>query len=177
MRVINAILTLITFLPLPCVHCCPENTYPLELSCASCPSHTVSLENSTSVRDCKCEPGFVCMYYRQIRATVSLNATMDEFMANANNVRLSFISGIAAAAGVTEDHVTINHVATRLRRMLGSEGRNSPGIHIHAIVRGSDLLTNLDWHLGSMHIGHSWKSTPGIIVIRRPQELTNYQND
>ena len=173
MPLARAVLAIAFALCLRSVNCCPENTYPKNAQCVSCPPHTESLENSASAHDCRCMPGFMCMYYKQIRATVLINSTVTEFQTNANNVRSAFLAGMAAAAGVEPDRVTIRGVYGRSRRILGGSGR---GVDVHVDVVGAVALRDVGLHLTGMHLRDSWEVVPCVTVLSIPKHASLEQN-
>jgi len=115
----------------------------------------------------------MCMYYKQIRATVLINSTVTEFQTNTNNVRSAFLAGIAAAAGVDTDRVTIRGVYGRSRRILGASGR---GVDVHVDVMGAVRLSDVGLHLTGMHLRDTWEAIPCVTVLSIPKHASLEQN-
>ena len=154
---------------------CPANTYPVRAACHDCPYHTESHENSTSAHDCRCMPGFICIYYRQVRATLLVNSTLEQFQSNANNIRSSLISGIASAAGVDRDRVTITGVISRSRRVLGPDA-SPPLLRVQVSVMGGRLVSGLAGHLEGVVLQDSWDVLQQVMVLSIPQHITIEQS-
>jgi hypothetical protein len=130
---------------------CPENTYGPNTGsyaitgCLFCPPNSHSLPASISVYDCRCNPGFYCLYTKRITATVYLNVTQDEFNNNVGNVRTNFINALALAAGVNPGQVNIINV--KPLSSMGTRGVNSrhiKQIQIYFEVRGIEKNRNLE---------------------------------
>jgi hypothetical protein len=150
--------------------------------------HTTSLAGAYSRINCKCDPGYQCLYYKQIQAVVTLNVTLAEFNANTNNVKNNFLSAMAAAAKVSVSHVTINGVVSRSRRrnllsVTTKEGleahKNAKatehGIEVHATVMGAVRLHDLEKQLAAhhnndstLHMGHVWAESHKIDANAAP---------
>jgi hypothetical protein len=155
----------------PSCFSCPANFYPVLAVCHACPYHTESHENSTSAHDCRCVPGFICIYYKQVRATLLVNSTLREFQANANNVRSTLISGIANAAGVDTGHVTITGVMTRTRRVLGPDRAGSL-LQVQISVVGARRVGDLAGHLDGVVVRDSWDVVPQVMVLSIPPGIS-----
>ena len=100
---------------------CPLGSYGTTPSCNPCPANTNSSTNHTStLLDCRCLPGYVCTYTKRINLRLTLlNITWDMLdVAGLANSRV--IDAIAAAAGVSRDHVAITGIVagTPARRMM-----------------------------------------------------------
>ena len=162
-------------------HTCPAGQYPSEqltppVICHACPEHTTTFGDpgtASSVHDCKCQAGFLCMYYRQVHATVTLNTTLSDFESDHRGVRSSFLSGVAAAAGVSSEKVHVHFVVIRLnhRRRLRTLGLLDC-IQVSIVVSGTsteDSLQNLHQHLSSMHMtANSWEVRRRVLVLAVP---------
>lgn len=151
---------------------CPDSQYPDEKGvCTACPPHTSSTA-ATCAHDCRCEPGFLCMYYRQVHATVTLNTTLHDFENDHNGVRSSLLAGVAAAAGVVPEQVHIHYVVIRLshrrhrRRLLGASS-----IQVSLIVSGTSgqAISGLRRHLSGLQThGDSWEVRKRVSVLAIP---------
>ncbi len=119
------------------------------------------------------------MYYKQVRATVTLNTTLSAFEHDEHGVRSGFVSGVANAAGVGQEKVHIHFVVIRLdhrrrtrrRRLLGvSDGL----VQVTVLVNdaGSDTaVANLRRHLGTEHEKiDSWTVERRILVLQIPHK-------
>jgi hypothetical protein len=148
---------------------CPDGQYPDEKgTCTACPAHTTAAA-ATCAHDCRCEPGFLCMYYRQVHATVTLNTTLHDFENDHNGVRSSLVSGVAAAAGVVPEQVHIHYVVIRLahrrRRLLGAS------IQVSLVVSGTSgqAISGLRRHLSGLQThGDSWEVRKRVSVLAIP---------
>lgn len=139
---------------------CPPDTYGP--SCAPCPGHTTCPSGGSTAHDCRCQSGFVCLYYKQLRAVVTLNTSLTAFQSNANGVRSAFISGIAASAGVVPEQVSIADVVPRsFRRLLA----NHESIDVDVLVTGARALSRVHEHLTGIHLDHSWTLVPRVLVF------------
>ena len=151
---------------------CYVGTYLQGAACVACPGHTntSALVPATSLHHCRCDPGFVCTYSRRVHATVTLNATLQEFQSNTNGVRSAFISGIASAAGVGPEKVTIHYVVIRLdhrrrrrRALLAAQAHQS--ILVNLTVQDTAVLRNVERLLVGMHLRHTFSVTEDIRVV------------
>ena len=167
-------LSLIACMAVKCLSC-PANTYPMLSACHNCPYHTESHENSTSAHDCRCTSGFICVYYRQVRATLLVNSTLREFQSNENNVRSSLISGIAAAAGVERGQVTITGVISRSRRVL-VPGTGSPLLQVEVSVMGARRVGELAAHLDGVFLQDGWDVLQQVMVLSIPPHISIEQS-
>jgi hypothetical protein len=137
-----------------------------------CPDNTISVEGSSSLLQCRCDPGFSCTYTKQISAVVTLNASATSFNNDVGGVKTAFIAAIAAAAGVPITSVKIGSVApTSGRRLLAFDS----GIRVHTTVSGATRLHDLGMHLArhdpTLHLGHSWEESHRLTktsLLRRP---------
>jgi hypothetical protein len=150
---------------------CPINYYCINpVTIKTCPTHTSSAVGSSSLLNCRCDPGYKCAYSKRITAVVTLNATTSTFNNDVGGIKTAFINAVADAAGVTPLHVTINSVVAKGgggRRLLALEtGRrllsiDGGFIDVFASVQGAERLHKLDVHLSkhslSLHQGHSWQ--------------------
>ena len=146
---------------LACALACPPDTYG-GARCAPCPPHTTCPSGGQTARDCRCVSGFRCVYYKQVRAIVTLNTTLSAFQHDTGGVRSLFVSGIAAAGGVFPDQVTIQGVrplATRRRLPAWHE------ILVRAELDGTEQLTQLDRHLTGLHLDDEWTTEVRVRVL------------
>ena len=126
-----------------------------------------------TVHDCRCEPSFVCMYYKQVHATVTLNTTLSAFENNTGEVRSNFISGMAAAAGVVPAQVHIHFAVIRLdhRRLLFMLHKSlSQTIQVSVSVTGSQSLKQVPQYLAGLHLSHSWELQRKLLVMAIPSQ-------
>ncbi len=153
---------------------CEVGMYPQWGACVACPAHTntSALVSATGLHDCSCNPGFVCTYSHRVHATVTLNATLQEFQSNTNGVRSAFIAGIASAAGVGPEKITIHYVVIRLdhrrrrrRALLLAAVQARQTIVVNLTVLDTKALRNMDKHLAGMHLRHTFKVTEHILVV------------
>lgn len=161
----------------PSARACEVGTYLQGAACVACPAHTNTsvLVPATSLHHCHCDPGFVCTFTRRVHATVTLNATLQEFQSNTNGVRSNFISGIASAAGVGPEKVTIHYVVIRLdhrrrrrRALLAVQARQS--IIVNLTVQDAKALRDVERHLVGMHLRHTFRVSEDIRVVPAAQE-------
>ena len=132
-------------------------------ACRACPPHTTCPVGSQTAHDCRCVEGFVCMYFKQVHAVVTLNTTLEAFNSDAEGVRSRFVAGIAAAGGVTAAQVTIGSVRSgSLRRSLGAGLR--PSVQVSVLLNGAGNLTSVPEHLGELHLYDAWDVTPQVRV-------------
>ena len=185
-RMAGPLLSLLQCVLLALAYSCPVGQYPADSTnaatvCLQCPAHTRTVEQANvamSAHDCKCDPGFLCMYYRQVHATVSLNATLSDFENDVHNVRSSFLAGVASAAGVSSAQVHVHYVVIRLnhRRRLhdSSGGAVHESIRVSVMVSGTsneDSLLKLHRHLSSLQmITDSWVVRKHVLVIGSGRE-------
>ena len=163
-------------------HACPVGQYPSDpgpstvpssVICLQCPVHTTTGNQpdiAVSSHDCRCEPGYLCMYNRQVHATVSLNATLHDFENDVHGVRSAFLSGVASAAGVSSAQVHVHFVVIRLnhrRRRLHSSPRESIRVSLMVLGASNDnCLLNLHTHLSSMDmVADSWVVRRHVLVL------------
>jgi hypothetical protein len=118
----------------------------------------------------------MCIYYKQLHATVTLNTTLASFENRTGTVRSTFISGMAAAAGVAPDQVHIHFAVIRLnqRRHLvtpsylnNGDGRGQI-IQVSVTVTGSESLQRVPQCLEGMHLSHSWEIQRRLLVLTAP---------
>jgi len=171
------------------VFACHPDFYPSDVwpyACVACPLHTKTVgvppnqsEGGLSAHDCKCEAGFLCMYYKRVRAQVILNTTRSAFEHDEGSVRSSFIAGVAAAAGVAQERVHIHFVVIRLdhrrrarrRVLLTMEGWSNVGVRVLVTVADPSAdVSILRAHLG---IGEhsdrdSWIVERRVLVLANP---------
>jgi len=158
---------------------CPSGQYQEHGACMQCPEHTTTAGDGSaaSVHDCRCVPGFICMYYRQVHATVTLNTTMHDFENDHNGVRSNLLSGIAAAARVPTAQVHVHYIVVRLnhrRRMLLL--LTGGGIQVSLSVSGTSVeaLTGLRRHLEGLQTrGDSWEVRKRVLVLAIPAHQKN----
>lgn len=131
---------------------CPPSTYGL--ACTPCPYHTSCDPSGSTAHDCKCNAGFVCMYFKQVRAVVTLNTTLAAFRNNTDGVRTAFVNGIAAAGRVFPEQVSIHKVQALLthRRILPT----TPEIRVSVSLDGAGGLLHLTQFLLGLHVENEW---------------------
>lgn len=114
------------------------------------------------------------MYYKQVRATVTLNTTLSDFESDHAGVRTTFLSGVATAAGVPAEQVHIHFVVVRLnhrrrRALLASGG---VGVQVGLMVSGAntdEAVARLRSHLTQMRLSpQSWEVKRRILVLAIP---------
>jgi hypothetical protein len=167
-------------------HACPVGQYPADFpgpplsTCLHCPVHTstaAQADVAVSAHDCRCDPGYVCVYYREVHATVSLNSTLSDFENDTHNVRSSFLSGVASAAGVTSAQVRVHFVVIRLNHRRRLHSSASDTIRVSVIVSGTtstDSLLKLHSHLSSLQlITDSWVIRRHVLVLGRARGERN----
>ncbi len=146
---------------------CPVGTYGVE-ACEPCPAHTTTTSAiSLTIHDCRCQPGYLCMYYKKVHATVTLNTTLSDFENNTGEVRSSFIAGIAAAGGVEPAQVHIHFVVIRLnhrRRILSWHHT----IQVSVSVAGTSTLKRVPEYLSGLHLAHTWELRRHLSVLAIP---------
>jgi hypothetical protein len=113
------------------------------------------------------------MYYKQVRATVTLNTSLAEFESDSHGVRSAFLSGVALAAGVSSEQVQVHFAVIRLnhRRRLYSQPSAAEGVRINVTVSGtsSESLTKLHSHLSSFQMTtDSWEVRRRVLVLAIP---------
>jgi len=141
--------------------CGPDQYGP---GCRACPPHTTCPQGSQTAHDCRCMAGFVCMYFKQVHAVVTLNTTMDSFNRDTDGVRSRFVAGMAAAGGVPAAQVTIGAVrAGTLRRSMSDGGMSS--VQVSVLLVGAGSLTAVQEHLGEMHLNDAWDVAPQVRVF------------
>lgn len=162
---------------------CPSDHYPEDPwphACHACPVHTRTTTvpvggSATSVHDCKCDAGFLCMYYKQVRATVTLNSTLAAFEHDEGGVRSAFITGVASAAGVQREQVHVHFVVIRLdhrrrarRRLLSRGGQHEIRVTV-VVTDTSSEVSRLRRHLDIQHArGDSWSVERRVLVVELP---------
>jgi hypothetical protein len=159
---------------------CPANEYPSDAwphTCKPCPQHTAPTGPSflaTSIHDCKCLAGFLCLYYKQIRATVTLNSTLAAFTQNVGEIQSKFLSGVAAAAGVSPTQVHVRFVVIRLdhrrlrRLLLVGEEVIQVGLLV-SVGSENGLDNRLCKYLSSAHLStDDWDVQRQILVLQIP---------
>lgn len=163
------------------IHCCPVGQYPSETThpvCMQCPAHTTTLggpDTAVTIHDCKCEAGFLCMYYKQVHATVTLNTTLSDFENNHHGVRSLFLSGVAAAAGVSQEQIRVHFVVIRLnhRRRRRLQELPNDTIQVRVVVSSGvsseDSISKLHRHLSGMQMtADSWVVRRRVLVLAIP---------
>lgn len=159
----------------------PSDAWPY--TCVQCPPHTGTVpgqeEGGSSAHDCKCDAGFLCMYYKRVRAKVILNTTRSAFEHDEGSVRSSFIAGVAAAAGVAREQVHVHFTVIRLdhrrrarRRILFDVQEKTMG-RVLVTVTVADPFTDVDilrTRLGiGDHLGRdSWVVERRVLVLANP---------
>jgi hypothetical protein len=157
---------------------CVAGEYQDRGACPLCPAHTTTTQpgGGVTVHDCRCEPGYLCMYYKQVHATVTLNSTLHDFEGDRGGVRTAFLAGVAAAAGVAREQVRIHFVVIRLshrRRLL----RWLESIRVNVVVSGTsgDSLGSLHRHLSALGGGGSWEVRRRVLVLAIPLQQRGIQ--
>ena len=150
---------------------CQDNEYPHDSACTACPTHTHATAPQ-SAHDCRCEPGFLCMYYHQVHATVTLNSTLGDFQGDVNGVRTSLVSGVAAAAGVVPSQVHIHYVVIRLNHRRRSLLHYHGQLQVSLVISGTsgEGTQGLRRHLSSLQTrSDKWEVQKRILVLAIPQ--------
>jgi hypothetical protein len=155
---------------------CPLGQYTDGVGCAACPAHTVAGAGAVSVHDCRCEAGFLCMYYHQVHATVTLNTTLQDFENDHGGVRSGLLTGVATAAGVVPSQVHIHYVVIRLdhrRRLLSptQAAVRKKRLQVSLVVSGTSTksLVGLRLHLSSLQTpDDSWEVRRRVLVLAIP---------
>jgi hypothetical protein len=144
-----------------CALACPPDSFGPR--CVPCPPHTTCPAGGLSARDCRCVAGFHCVYFKQVRAVVTLNTTLSAFQHDTGGVRSIFVSGLAAAGGVFPDQVTIRGVQPirGSRRVLPSPHE----IIVRAELDGTGELTQLGRHLTGLHVDDEWTTEISVRVL------------
>lgn len=145
---------------------CLSDQYPADPwphACHACPPHTTT-SAARSIHDCRCNPGFICTYYRQVRATVTVQSTLSAFEHDEGGVRTGFLAGVAAAAGVELQQVRVHYVEIRLshrRRTLADT------IQVTFVLSASSGVDKLRAHLQSAHVStDAWQEQRRVLVHR-----------
>ena len=159
---------------------CPIDNYctsPLKKS--TCPSNTVSVAGSNSQLSCRCIAGFVCSYTKKIKASFTLNITLQAWNSDLGGVRTNFKAAIANAAGVDVSNVIITNTAVHgaARRLLGIY---QEGIDISADVQDAHHLSDIKLHIKQEGLlqAHSWHEAHSIhtrFVHKIPPNSNNPQ--
>ena len=122
----------------------------------------------------------MCMYYHQVRATVTLNTTLHDFENDHNGVRTALVTGVATAAGVVPAQVHIHYVVIRLdhrrrrRRLLSPSAafsRHNGQLQVSLVVSGTSTrgMSGLRRHLSSLQSqDDSWEVRRRILVLAIP---------
>jgi hypothetical protein len=167
------------------LHACPPDFYPADAwphACLACPPHTSmrpSGGGGSNAHDCKCDAGFLCMYYKHVHARVTVNTTLSAFERDEGAIRTAFIAGVAAAAGVTLEQVHVHFVVIRLdhrrrrarRRALLGLGYAQLRVTVTVPDTFSDM-SRLRAHLGitsdDSAAGGAWVVERRVLVLAIP---------
>jgi hypothetical protein len=152
---------------------CEANSYCSNpTTIRSCPTHTSSLQGSSSLLNCRCEQGYKCAYSKKITAVVTLNTTVSSFTDDVGGVRTSFLNAVATAAGVATSQVSISGVVPKKgggRRLLSEADHDH--IDVHTDIEGAERLHQLEKHLNEIHVQHRWEERHSVLstpIMRRP---------
>lgn len=148
---------------------CPPSTYGVY--CTPCPYHTSCDPSGATAHDCKCNAGFVCMYFKQVRAVVTLNTTLAAFQNDTDGVRSAFVNGMAAAGGVFPEQVAIHKVQALppRRRMLPV----TPEIRVSVSLDGAGSLAHLTQFLPGLHVENEWSVQAQVRALKVSLEEEN----
>jgi len=148
---------------------CPPGTYGP--ACTPCPYHTSCDPSGATAHDCKCNAGFVCMYFKQVRAVVTLNTTLAAFQNDTDGVRSAFVNGIAAAGRVFPEQVSIHKVQPLFsrRRTLPT----IPEIRVSVSLDGAASLAHLTHFLPGLHVEHEWSVQAQVRALKVSLEEEN----
>lgn len=115
------------------------------------------------------------MYYKQVHATVTLNTTLSDFENNHHGVRSLFLSGVAAAAGVSQEQIRVHFVVIRLnhRRRRRLQELPNDTIQVRVVVSSGvsseDSISKLHRHLSGMQMtADSWVVRRRVLVLAIP---------
>jgi hypothetical protein len=118
--------------------------------------------------------GFLCLYYKQVHATVTLNATLGDLEDETSGARSAFMAGVASAAGVGVEQVHIHFVVIRLnqrRRRPDGSKKSSGSLMISVVIPGVETgsVDSLRNHIDSLNFGASvWSVQRRILVLAVP---------
>ena len=156
-----------------CPACVPNSYCSNPTTTRPCPTHTSSIQGSSSLLNCRCDQGYKCAYSKKITAVVTLNTTVSSFSNDVGGVRTSFVNAVATAAGVAASQVSIAGVVSKKgagRRLLSDEAWDEL-IDVHTDIEGAERLHQLDQHLNQLHVQHRWEERHSLIstpLMRRP---------
>lgn len=163
-RIVHMSLVWLLFVWLVCAHMaasCPPSTYGSQ--CTPCPPHTSCDNGGSTAHDCRCHAGFVCMYFRQVHAVVTLKTTLAAFQNNTDGVRSAFVNGIAAAGRIFPEQVSIHAVQPlRARRALPE----TPEIRVSVFLDGADGLAPLVDFLPAFHVENEWSVQAQVRALK-----------
>lgn len=106
--------------------------------------------------------GFHCVYFKQVRAVVTLNTTLSAFQHDTGGVRSIFVSGLAAAGACSRSghHQGVQPIRGS-RRVLPSPHE----IIVRAELDGTGELTQLGRHLTGLHVDDEWTTEISVRVL------------
>lgn len=98
--------------PCPESEACHANSYcPDPGVMVSCPKNTWSGYRSTSRLDCRCQPGFECVYKKQVNLNMVLHVPLGVWMSESGKfLREKLVQAVAESAGVSSSNVRIDQV-------------------------------------------------------------------
>lgn len=159
--------------PCPAV-CWPGSYCPDPGVMLPCPANTNSRASSTSQKDCVCNPGFTCVYKKQLSVSVRLKISFGVWLSPTGSaLRAKLVQAVADAAGVPASSVRVDQVSPYIssgaarRRLLGGEVTLS--MRVHGAERLEDVHGRLDRHAelkgrASVH----WKRADRLQVLPAP---------
>ena len=108
-----------------CPFKCYMNNYcPDPGKLVPCPPNTHSAIGGTSQLDCKCDPGFQCVYRRQVNLNLVLNVPYKAWVGPAGEaLRAALMQAVAESAGVSPGSVKIEQVLPSVSGGVGGGGR------------------------------------------------------
>lgn len=159
--------------PCPAV-CWPGSYCPDPGVMLPCPANTNSRASSTSQKDCVCNPGFTCVYKKQLSVSVRLKISFGVWLSPAGSaMRDKLVQAVADAAGVPASSVRVDQVSPYIssgaarRRLLGGEVTLS--MRVHGAERLEDVHGRLDRHAelkGRASV--RWKRADRLQVLPAP---------
>ena len=144
-----------------CETCLVDKYCPNPLVQLPCPANTQATSGSSSQLSCRCVQGYVCSYTKKIKASFTLNTTIEAWNANLDGVRDKFKQAIADAAHVQLSQVIISNVKIHStgRRLLSFNG-----IVVSADVEGAHKFFDLHLHVKDKWLlqSHTWQEAHAV---------------